>query len=92
MIKEADFLRPISHGKSAFLLLHYGFTVDTYRNPIDYQLIIFKKTVSFQIIHKNVDKCTENPLNNFLITCGISTSPPPQHPRLWISTELLISF
>lgn len=41
MIKEADFLRPISHGKSAFLLLHYGFTVDTYRNPIDYQLIIF---------------------------------------------------
>lgn len=43
MIKEAGFLRPISHGKSAFLLLHYGFTVDTYRNPIDYQLIIFKK-------------------------------------------------
>lgn len=41
MIKEADFLRPISHGKSAFLLLHYGFTVDTYKNPIDYQLIIF---------------------------------------------------
>lgn len=77
MIKEADFLRPISHGKSAFLLLHYGFTVDTYRNPIDYQLIIFKKAVSSQIIHKNVDKCTENPLNNFLITCGISTSPYP---------------
>lgn len=66
MIKEADFLRPISHGKSAFLLLHYGFTVDAYRNP-----------VSSQIIHKNVDKCTENPLNNFLITCGISTSPYP---------------
>lgn len=41
MIKEAGFLRPISHGKSAFLLLHYGFIVDTYRNPIDYQLIIF---------------------------------------------------
>ena len=41
MIKEAGFLRPISHRKSAFLLLHYGFTVDTYRNPIDYQLIIF---------------------------------------------------
>lgn len=41
--KKADFLRPISHGESAFLLLHYGFTVDTYRNPIDYQLIIFKK-------------------------------------------------
>ena len=41
MIKEAGFLRPISHGKSAFLLLHYGFTVDTYRNHIDYQLIIF---------------------------------------------------
>ena len=39
--KKADFLRPISHGKSAFLFLHYGFTVDTYRNPIDYQLIIF---------------------------------------------------
>ena len=73
MIKEADFLRPISHGKSAFL----RFTVDTYRNPIGYQLIILKKTVSFQIIHKNVDKCTENPLNNFLITCGISTSPYP---------------
>lgn len=75
--KKADFLRPISHGESAFLLLHYGFTVDTYRNPIDYQLIILKKTVSFQIIHKNVDKCTENPLNNFLITYGISTSPHP---------------
>lgn len=41
MIKEADFLRPISHGKSAFLLLHYGFTVDAYRNSIDYQQIIF---------------------------------------------------
>lgn len=41
MIKEADFLRPISHGKSAFLLLHYEFTVDIYRNSIDYQLIIF---------------------------------------------------
>lgn len=80
MIKEADFLRPISHGKSAFLLLHYGFTVDAYRNSIDYQLIIFKKTVSYQIIHKNVDKCTENPFNNFLITCGISTFPY-LHPR-----------
>lgn len=52
MIKEADFLRPISHGKSAFLLLHYGFTVDTYRNPIGYQLIIFKKTVSFRLSTK----------------------------------------
>lgn len=80
MIKEADFLRPISHGKSAFLLLHYGFTVDAYRNSIDYQQIIFKKTVSSQIIHKNVDKCTENPFNNFLITCGISTFPY-LHPR-----------
>ena len=80
MIKEAGFLRPISHGKSAFLLLHYGFTVDTYRNHIDYQLIIFKKAVTSQIIHKNVDKCTENPLNNFLITCGISTFP---YPHTW---------
>lgn len=80
MIKEADFLRPISHGKSAFLLLHYEFTVDVYRNSIDYQQIILKKTVSSQIIHKNVDKCTENPFNNFLITCGISTFPY-LHPR-----------
>lgn len=40
MIKEAGFLRPISHGKSAFLLLLYGFTADSYRNPTDYQLII----------------------------------------------------
>ena len=77
MIKEADFLRPISHGKSAFLLLHYGFTVDVYRNSIDYQLIILKKTVSSQIIHKNVDKCTENPFNNFLITSIISTPHIP---------------
>lgn len=77
MIKEAGFLRPISHRKSAFLLLHYEFTVDVYRNSIDYQQIILKKTVSSQIIHKNVDKCTENPFNNFLITCGISTSPHP---------------
>lgn len=52
MIKEADFLRPISHGKSAFLLLHYGFTVDTYRNPIDYQLIIFKKQYHFRLSTK----------------------------------------
>lgn len=52
MIKEADFLRPISHGKSAFLLLHYGFTVDTYRNPIDYQLIIFKKLYHFRLSTK----------------------------------------
>lgn len=52
MIKEADFLRPISHGKSAFLLLHYGFTVDTYRNHIDYQLIIFKKQYHFRLSTK----------------------------------------
>lgn len=76
MIKEAGFLRPISHGKSAFLLLHYGFTIDTYRNPIDYQLIILKKQYHSDY-PQNVDKCTENPLNNFLITCGISTSPHP---------------
>lgn len=74
--KKADFLRPISHGESAFLLLHYGFTVDTYRNPIDYQLIIFKKQYHSDY-PQNVDKCTENSLNNFLITCGISTSPHP---------------
>lgn len=52
MIKEADFLRPISHGKSAFLLLHYGFTVDTYRNPIDYQLIILKKQYHLRLSTK----------------------------------------
>lgn len=41
MIKKADFLRPISHGKSAFLLFSYGFKVDAYKNHTDYQQIIF---------------------------------------------------
>lgn len=50
--KKADFLRPISHGESAFLFLHYGFTVDTYRNPIDYQLIILKKQYHLRLSTK----------------------------------------
>lgn len=37
-------------------------------------------SAGFSIIHKSVDKCTENPFNNFLITCGISTFPY-LHPR-----------
>ena len=37
-------------------------------------------SAGFSIIHKSVDKCTENPCNNFLITCGISTFPY-LHPR-----------
>lgn len=52
MIKEADFLRPISHGKSAFLLFSYGFKVDAYRNHTDYQLIIFKKQYHLRLSTK----------------------------------------
>ena len=37
-------------------------------------------SAGFSIIHKSVDKCTENHFNNFLITCGISTFPY-LHPR-----------
>lgn len=65
MIKEADFLRPISHGKSAFLLLHYGFTVDAYRNSIDYQLIIFKKQYHIRLSTKTWISVRKTPLITF---------------------------
>lgn len=65
MIKEADFLRPISHGKSAFLLLHYGFTVDVYRNSIDYQQIIFKKQYHLRLSTKTWISVRKTPLITF---------------------------
>lgn len=65
MIKEADFLRPISHGKSAFLLLHYGFTVDAYRNSIDYQQIILKKQYHLRLSTKTWISVRKTPLITF---------------------------
>ena len=46
----------------------------------EFQYLVSGISAGFSIIHKSVDKCTENPFNNFLITCGISTFPY-LHPR-----------
>ena len=50
----------------------FGFSC---RVSISSQQDFCRISAGFSIIHKSVDKCTENPFNNFLITCGISTFP-----------------
>ena len=55
----------------------FGFSC---RVSISSQQDFCRISAGFSIIHKSVDKCTENPFNNFLITCGISTFPY-LHPR-----------
>ena len=86
MIKEAGFLWSAAIGNLLFCFLpslllcfsvslpavSFGFSC---RVSISSQRDFSGISAGFSIIHKSVDKCTENPFNNFLITCGISTFP-----------------
>ena len=86
MIKEAGFQWPISHGESASLFLAFFASLPAVSFDFSCRVSISSQqdfcgiSAGFSIIHKSVDKCTENPFNNFLITCGISTFPY-LHPR-----------
>ena len=81
MIKEAGFLWSAAMGNLLLCVSFAEFLLAAFLYQVSGISVGFCEiSACFPIIHKSVDKCTENPFNNFLITCGISTFPY-LHPR-----------